>query len=343
MEPVNTPAGDHDQPDKIGILVTNLGTPAAPTASAVRPYLREFLSDRRVVDMPRLLWLPILELIILRLRPRQSAKAYAQIWSSEGSPLLVHIRNQANALAEVLRARLGERAMVEFAFRYGQPSIGSGIKSLVARGARKLLVLPMYPQYSATTVGSTFDAVADCLQGLRWVPELRMITHYHDHPRYISALAESVEAHWQQHGRAKKLLFSYHGIPQRFCDSGDPYFDECLKTSSLVAQQLDLHKDGYVTAFQSRVGRELWTGPYTDEVLLDWAGQGVRSVQVICPGFSADCLETLEEIAIRYRQLFLRAGGERFDYIPALNSDAGQVELMTALVRDHLQGWIRSG
>jgi ferrochelatase len=342
MEPVDTPAVDQDQTDKIGILVTNLGTPAAPTAAAVRPYLREFLSDRRVVDLPRLLWLPILELIILNLRPRQSAKAYAQVWGAEGSPLAVNTRNQANALAEVLRARLGERAIVEFAFRYGQPSIASAIESLTARGARKLLVLPMYPQYSATTVGSTFDAVADCLQGLRWVPELRMITHYHDHPRYISALAESIKAHWQQQGRAKKLLFSFHGIPQRFCDNGDPYYEECMKTASLVAQQLDLQEDEYLTAFQSRVGREPWIGPYTDEVLLEWAGQGMRSVQVICPGFSADCLETLEEIAIRYRQLFIRAGGERFDYIPALNSDAGQVELMTALVRDHLQGWMHS-
>ncbi len=343
MEPVNAPVIDHDQPDKIGILVTNLGTPTAPTAAAVRPYLREFLSDRRVVDMPRLLWLPILELIILRLRPRQSAKAYAQIWGSEGSPLLVHTRNQANALAEVLRARLGERAMVEFAFRYGQPSIASAVQSLLTRGARKLLVLPMYPQYSGSTGGSTFDAVTDCLQEQRWVPEMRMVTHYHDHPRYISALAMSIKAHWNEHGRAKKLLISYHGIPQRFCDNGDPYFDQCLNTSRLVAEELELQEDEYLTAFQSRVGREPWIGPYTDEVLLDWAGQGMRSVQVICPGFSADCLETLEEIAIRYRQLFVQAGGERFDYIPALNSDAGQVELMTALVRDNLQGWMHKG
>jgi ferrochelatase len=340
MEPVNTPAFDHDQSARIGILVTNLGTPAAPTAAAVKPFLREFLSDRRVVDIPRALWWPILNLVILNIRPSRSAKAYAEIWTNEGSPLLVHTRNQASALAEVLAARLGDRVVVEYAFRYGEPSIANGVQSLLAQGARKLLVLPMYPQYSAAATGSTFDAVAQCLQGLRWVPELRFITHYHDNPQYITALTKSIEAHWQQHGRAEKLMFSYHGIPQRHMDNGDPYFCECMKTSRLVAAELGLAEDEYVTSFQSRFGRDPWIKPYSDEILTTWGQQGQRSVQVICPGFSADCLETLEEIALRYRDVFLDSGGERFEYIPALNSDPGQVQLMTALVRDHLQGWL---
>jgi ferrochelatase len=343
MEPVNTPVFDHDQPGKIGILITNLGTPTAPTRAAVKPYLREFLSDRRVVDAPRWLWWFALNLIILPLRPQRSAKAYREIWMNEGSPLAVHTRNQASALAEVLKERMGDRAIVDYAFRYGEPSIASAVKSLTDRGARKLLVLPLYPQYAGATVGSTFDALADYLKDQRWVPELRMVTHYHDHPRYISALAESIKAHWQEHGRAEKLLLSYHGIPERYRDEGDPYFCECYKTSRLVAEELGLAEGEYLTAFQSRFGREPWIKPYSDEVLTEWAQQHVRSVQVICPGFSADCLETLEEIALRYRENFVSAGGERFEYIPALNSDPGQVELMTALVRDHLQGWLHNG
>jgi ferrochelatase len=343
MEPVNTPVFDHDQPGKIGILITNLGTPTAPTRAAVKPYLREFLSDRRVVDAPRWLWWFALNLIILPLRPQRSAKAYREIWMNEGSPLAVHTRNQASALSEVLKERMGDRAIVDFAFRYGEPSIASAVKSLTDRGARKLLVLPLYPQYAGATVGSTFDALADYLKGQRWVPELRMVTHYHDHPRYISALAESIKAHWQEHGRAEKLLLSYHGIPERYRDEGDPYFCECYKTSRLVAEELGLAEGEYLTAFQSRFGREPWIKPYSDKILTEWAQQQVRSVQVICPGFSADCLETLEEIALRYRENFIGAGGERFEYIPALNSDSGQVELMTALVRDHLQGWLHSG
>lgn len=343
MEPANSPVFDHDQPGKIGILITNLGTPAAPSASAVRPFLREFLSDHRVVDIPRPLWWPVLNLLILNIRPARSAQAYAKVWTDQGSPLLVHTRNQARALAEVLTARLGDRAVVDFAFRYGEPSIANGVHALLARGVRKLLVLPMYPQYSGSATGSTFDALAQCLQGLRWVPELRFISHYHNHPQYISALAASVQAHWQQHGRADKLMFSYHGIPQHHMDKGDPYSAQCFQTSGLVAAELGLAEEEYVTAFQSRFGRTAWIEPYSDEVLIDWAQQGQGSVQVLCPGFSADCLETLEEISIRYRAVFLDNGGERFEYIPALNSDPAQIQLMTALVRDHLQGWLHTG
>jgi len=339
MEPVDTEVFNHGQPAGLGILLTNLGTPEAPTASALRPYLKQFLSDRRVVDLPRWLWWPILNLIVLNVRPRKSAAAYARVWTKAGSPLLVHTAAQARALRGALQDPPGDRAIVEFGFRYGRPSIAAAVESLQDRGARKLLVLPLFPQYNGPTTGSTFDALADCLKTRRWVPELRMVTHYHDHPRYIAAVAGSIKAHWGEHGRAERLLLSYHGIPERYRDSGDPYYCQCLKTTRLVAEALGLAEGEYLTAFQSRFGREEWIKPYTDEVLTDWARAGVGSVQAICPGFAADCLETLEEVALQYRDLFLESGGRRFEYIPALNSGAAQTELMTALVRDHLGGW----
>jgi ferrochelatase len=340
VEPVNTEAFDHEQAGKIGVLVTNLGTPTAPTARALRPYLRQFLSDRRVVDLPRILWWPLLNGVILNVRPRRSAEAYAKIWTDEGSPLFVHTRDQARELGRVLESSLGDRVLVDFGFRYGEPSIPSAIDALVERGARQLLVLPLYPQYSGPTVGSTLDAVAAHLTQQRWVPDIRFVTHYHDHPGYIAALAESIQAHWEQHGRADKLLFSYHGIPERYRDSGDPYYCECLKTTRLVAENLGLEEGSYELAFQSRFGPGEWVKPYTDKVLAEWAEGGVGSVQVICPAFSADCLETLEEIDIQYRVLFLNHGGQRFEYIPALNTAPAHIALMAELVERNLQGWL---
>lgn len=339
MEPVNTPQFNHQQDGKIGILVTNLGTPAAPTAAALRPFLREFLSDRRVVDLPRLLWWPILYLIILTLRPARSARAYQKIWMAEGSPLLVYTQRQVAALRTALHAEYGDDVLLEFGFRYGSPSLSGSVQKLVAAGARKLLVLPLYPQYSAATGGSTFDALAEDLRARRWVPDLRLITHYHDHPRYISALATSIRQHWQEHGRAEQLLLSFHGIPELQRDRGDPYYCECLKTSRLLAAELGLAETEYRTAFQSRFGAAEWIKPYLTDVLDELAGEGVKSVQVICPGFAADCLETLEEIGIQYAEQFAAAGGERFEYIPALNSQPGQIELLSALVRENLAGW----
>ena len=339
MEPVDTPIFSHEQPAKVGVLVTNLGTPAAPTAAALKPYLKQFLSDRRVVDLPRLLWWPILNLIILNVRPRKSAAAYAEIWSDEGSPLFVHTRNQTGALRTRLEAVYGDQVVVEFGFRYGSPSIGDGIESLRQQGARKLLVLPLYPQYSGPTGASTFDAIAEDFRERRWLPDVRFITHYHDHPAYIAALAASVRRHWEQHGRADKLLMSFHGIPRRYFDSGDPYFCECHKTARLLAEALELGEKDYQLVFQSRFGREEWLQPYTDKVLEKLPGQGVRSVQVICPGFSADCLETLEEIALQYKDLFEKSGGERFEYIPALNEDSEHIALLLELVQDNLRGW----
>jgi ferrochelatase len=340
MEPVNTTVFNHQQAGKIGVLVTNLGTPSAPTASALRPYLKQFLSDRRVVDLPRLLWWPILHLGILRLRPARSARAYAKVWTDQGSPLLVHTRAQASALAESLAREYGDDLVLEYGFRYGEPSISTGLQSLFDRGARKLLVLPLYPQYAGATVGSTFDALAAELAGRRWVPDLRLVTHYHDHPGYIAALATSIRRHWQDRGRADKLILSYHGIPERYRDNGDPYFCECLKTSRLLAEELGLASGDYITSFQSRFGPEEWVKPYTDVILQELAATGVRSVQVACPGFAADCLETLEEIAIRYGGLFEAAGGERFEYIPALNSEPAHIDFLQQLVQQNLQYWL---
>ena len=343
----------------VGILLSNLGTPDAPTPAALKPYLKQFLSDRRVVDLPRWLWLPVLHCIVLRTRPATAAQAYAKIWTEDGSPLRAHTQAQAAALADALRGALVEptelkahqgegdypglpkdAVAVEYGFRYGQPSIADALDALIRRGARKVLVLPLYPQYAAATVGSTFDAVAAHLGTLRWVPALRFVAGYHDHPKYIAALADSIRAFQAEHGAADRLLFSYHGILERNRDSGDPYFHQCHATTQLTAAQLGLEEGSYMTAFQSRFGPEEWLKPYTDDILPQWAADGARSVQVICPGFAADCLETLEEVDMRYRELFLNAGGNRFDYIPALNSSPWHVEMMTALAAENLHGWV---
>ena len=317
------------------VLVVNLGTPTAPTARAVRRYLAEFLSDRRVIETPRWIWWPILYGVILRIRPRRSARAYATVWTEGGSPLLVHSR----ALSEKLGNALGPTAEVALAMRYGEPAIGAAIEELQRLGVRRILVLPLYPQYAAATTASVFDAVAAALRCQRWLPELRFIGDYHAEPLYIEALARSVEAHWQQHGRAQRLLLSFHGLPQRCVTQGDPYFDQCQATATLLRARLGLSGDDLFVSFQSRVGAEKWIAPYTEEVLARWPGEGVRRIQVLCPGFAVDCLETLEEIAIRDRELFLEAGGESLAYIAALNDADAHVELLATLVRRNLQGW----
>jgi ferrochelatase len=296
---------DHSQAGKVGVLLTNLGTPTEPTARGVRPFLREFLSDTRVVEIPRVLWWCILHGIILLTRPARSARAYKSIWTENGSPLLIHTRAQADALRQQLQAKQPDRVLVECAFRYGEPSIGHGIQALLDQGARKVLVLPLYPQYSASTGGSTFDALARDFMGRRWLPELRFVTHYHDRPGFIAALAKSITAYRELHGAAEKLVFSYHGTPRKCLDDGDPYFCECQKTSRLLAGALGLGEEDHVTTFQSRFGAAEWLQPYTDATLEQLAGEGVKSVQVVCPGFSADCLETLEEIAVENRDRFI--------------------------------------
>lgn len=329
----------HQQQPKMGVIITNLGTPEAPTPSALRTYLAEFLSDPRVVEFPRLLWKCILHGIILRIRPRRSAAAYKTVWTEQGSPLMFHTQNQALALQKTLKDSYGDHVLVDFAMRYGSPSLSERIEQFQKQGVTKLLVLPLYPQYSGATTGSTFDALAHDFTQRRWLPDLRFISHYHDYPAYIEAIADSIKHYRQQHGSADKLLFSYHGVPLRYLKNGDPYHCECYKTTRLVAEKLGLTKDEYTTTFQSRFGREEWLKPYTDETLKELAKHGTKSVQIVCPGFSADCLETIEEIGEENRDYFMEAGGEQYQYIPALNDSPAHISVLTQLIEDNLQGW----
>ncbi|PWK86727.1 ferrochelatase [Fulvimonas soli] len=335
------PAGhSHDRPPaETGVLLVNLGTPDAPTAAAVRPYLAEFLADPRVIDYPRWLWRPILHGVILRVRPRRSAHAYGRIWTPQGSPLRVG----SEALAAALQAELDRRrpgaARVALAMRYGRPPVAAQVEALQRAGARRLLVLPLYPQYSATSTGSVIDAVADAFKRLRWPPELRIVNDYHDDPAHIEALARSIERWWAAHGRGDKLLLSFHGIPERYVRLGDPYLDQCQATARLLRARLGLDEAALQVSFQSRVGREAWLSPYTDATVRRLAGEGARRLDVACPGFAVDCLETLEEIAMQNRDFFRAAGGEELRYIPALNDAPAQVAQLAGLVLRHAQGW----
>lgn len=329
----------HSQADKIGVLVTNLGTPQAPTKQALKVYLREFLSDPRVVEIPRLLWWLILNGVILNIRPKRSAAAYSTVWTEQGSPLMFHTQNQAAGLAKRCKQVFGEDVVVDFAMRYGQPAISDTIEKMQQQGVRKLLVLPLYPQYCASTTGSTFDAVGAFFQRSRWLPDFRFVSHYHDDAEFIRVQAEKIKAHWEHHGRTDKLIFSYHGIPKRYLLNGDPYHCECHKTSRLLAKMLGLKKEDYLTTFQSRFGREEWLKPYTDETLKSLPSLGVKSVQIVCPGFSADCLETIEEIGEENREYFMASGGERYEYIEALNSDAAHLDMLFKLIQRNLSDW----
>jgi len=333
----------HDQPDRTGVLLVNLGTPDGPDRASVRRYLKEFLWDPRVVEVPRPIWWLVLNLVILNTRPGRSAEAYSKIWTEQGSPLLAISRAQETALRHTLNERFGEQVCVALGMRYGSPSIASGLQELREQGARRVLVLPLYPQYSATTTASIFDEVTRQLRGWRWLPELRFINHYHDESAYIGALAASVRQWRQEHGNADKLLLSFHGIPQEYFDKGDPYFCECQKTGRLLAESLGLQEDQWLLTFQSRLGPKQWLQPYTDKTLEHLGGEGVKSVQVMCPGFSADCLETLEEIAMENRDTFLGAGGERYEYIPCLNDQQIHIDMLAGLVEKHLSGWSLQG
>lgn len=326
-----------------GVLLVNLGTPTAPTAAAVRPYLAEFLGDRRVIDYPRWRWWPILHGVILRVRPKRSAHAYARIWGERGSPL----RYLSEALATALQAEFDRQRpgtlRVALAMRYGEPSVIRTIEQLQHEGVRRLLVLPLYPQYSATSTGSVIDAVADALKTLRWPPELRLVNDYHDDPAHIEALAQSIERWWAANGRGEKLLLSFHGIPERYVRLGDPYAEQCRRTAQRLRERLQLGEEDMVVSFQSRVGRERWLQPYTDATVRRLAADGVRRLDVACPGFAVDCLETLEEIAMQNRDFFTEAGGETLRYIPALNDSAEQVAGLAALIHRHLGGWPEGG
>jgi ferrochelatase len=333
----------HGKAEKLGILVTNLGTPDAPETAPLRRYLGEFLWDPRVVEVPRPLWWLILHGVILRPRPSRSAEAYRSVWTDAGSPLLTCAREQAHELKERLAPRLSGPVEVALGMRYGNPSIPSALRQLHALNVTRLLVLPLYPQYSASTTGSTFDAVAAELMRWRWVPELRFIGRYHDAPGYIAALAASIREHWAEHGRGEHLLMSFHGVPRRYLDSGDPYHCQCHKTARLVAAALELEDGSWTTTFQSRFGREEWLKPYTDATVKALGQKGLKRIDVVCPGFSADCLETIEEIGEENAGYFRAAGGETLSYIPCLNTRDDHIDFLAQLALQHMQGWPETG
>ncbi|QNN55884.1 ferrochelatase [Diaphorobacter ruginosibacter] len=327
-------------PSNCAVVLVNLGTPDAPTAPALRRYLAQFLGDPRVVEIPRAAWLPILHGIILRTRPARSAAKYASIWMKEGSPLAVWTARQA----VMLRGWLGEAGLrtvqVVHAMRYGNPALAAQLQSLQDQGVDRMLLLPLYPQYSSTTTASVVDEVYAWLARKRRMPELRFVNSYHDHPAYIKALAETVRKHWsQQGGPADRLVMSFHGIPARNVALGDPYADECRTTARLLAEELGLPDEQYQLTFQSRFGKAKWLEPYTEPTLVDMARRGIGRVDVMCPGFTSDCLETLEEINQEAREAFLHAGGKEFRYIPCLNDNHAWISALSTIAQEHLGGW----
>ncbi len=334
------PAYTHGTIPKIGVLLINLGTPAAPTGAALRPYLKQFLSDPRVIEIPRLAWWPILNLIILNTRPKKSAAKYAQIWTPDGSPLLVHTQKQTKLLQGFLGERTRTPFAVDYAMRYGTPSVDSIITKLQAQGCDRLLVIPLYPQYAASSTASALDAVFSALAKTRNLPALRVIKHYHDDPGYIAALAQSINDYWMQNGRPEKLVMSFHGVPRFSLDKGDPYHCECQKTGRLLAAQLGLRPEQFALTFQSRFGRAEWLKPYTQATLEQLGKSGTGRVDVVCPGFVSDCLETLEEIAMECRAAFLSSGGKEFHYIPCLNERPDWIRALADLALRNLQGWL---
>ncbi|MDR0702212.1 MAG: ferrochelatase [Azoarcus sp.] len=337
-EPVLDPA--NARRERIGVLLVNLGTPEAPTAAALRPWLRQFLSDPRVVALPRFVWQPILNGIVLVARPARSARKYARIWTAAGSPLRVHSERQAAALAAALgQGAAGEGVAVAWAMRYGAPGIAGSLAGLWAQGCRRILVVPLYPQFAGSTTASTLDEVARALRTWRDLPEMRFVRSFPDDAGYIAALAASVREHWARHGQGERLVASFHGQPKRFDDLGDPYRTECFVTARLLGEALGVPAGRLVVTFQSRFGASAWLQPYTLPALEALAASGVRRVDTICPGFAADCLETLEEIAMQCRDAFVARGGEAFHYIPCLNERPDWIAALAALVRRHLGGW----
>lgn len=330
----------HDTILKTGILLVNLGTPDEPTPSAVKRYLKQFLSDPRVIEIPKAIWWFILNGVILNTRPKKSAAKYAKIWMPEGSPLLVHTKR----LAQLLRGYLGEKIksplVVVPAMRYGNPSLISAVQELKAQHCDRILLLPLYPQYACSTTASSVEMVFDALKQYRNLPALRVVRHYHDHPAYINALASHTLSYWAKHGKPEKLVISFHGVPRFTLEKGDPYHCECQKTGRLLAEALGLIKEQYVVSFQSLFGRAEWIKPYTEPTLKELAKKGVSRVDVICPGFPIDCLETLEEIAIECKAAFLAAGGKEFNYIPCLNENDPWVKALSQIAEENLHGWV---
>ncbi|MCB1985109.1 MAG: ferrochelatase [Burkholderiales bacterium] len=330
----------HGTPGKTGVLLINLGTPDAPTKEALRPYLREFLSNRRVIEIPRLIWWPILYGVILPFRPKQSAEKYALIWSQEGSPLKVHTERQTQLLAQALQADTNPAPMVEYAMNIGNPSVASVLNKMRSAGCDRILVIPLFPQYAASSTAAAMDAVFDALKHMRNMPAIRTVKQYHDHPGYIAALAQNVRDYWSEHGRPDKLIISFHGVPRRNLDKGDPYHCFCQKTGRLLAEALNLSADQYQVCFQSRFGRAQWLQPYTAETLEQLGKAQTNRVDIVCPGFVSDCLETLEEIAIEGKKIFTEAGGKEYHYIPCLNERDDWIAALTDIAKSNLQGWL---
>ena len=334
------PEYKHGDKLKVGILLANLGTPDAPTAKALRPYLNQFLMDRRVVEIPRFIWWWILNCIILVIRPKKSAEKYAQVWMQEGSPLLVHAKNQAQLLRGYLGQKIKSPFAVELGMSYGNPSMQSAIEKLKAQHCNKILVFPLYPQYAASSTAASLDAVWKTLIKMRNVPAIRTIKHYHDHPAYIQALADSINKFWQINGKPEKLIMSFHGVPKFHLMKGDLYHCECHKTGRLLADTLGLNQDQYQIAFQSRFGKQEWLKPYLASTLEALGKQKVKRIDIVCPGFSSDCLETLEEIAMEGKHIFQSNGGGEYHYIPALNENEAWIHAMTTIALENLQGWV---
>jgi protoporphyrin/coproporphyrin ferrochelatase len=334
------PAYTHGTQPQIGVLLVNLGTPEAPTIPALRRYLKQFLSDPRVVEVPRLMWLPFLNVVILNTRPAKSAIKYATIWTDEGSPLRIHTQTQARLLQRRLDEVGHSPLLVEYAMRYGEPSIPAQLARLKEAHCTRILVVPLYPQYAASTTASSMDVVGEYMTKLRNTPELRFVRNFCDRPGYIRALAENVKRHWAQHGTPDKLVMSFHGVPRFSLDKGDNYHCECQKSGRLLAEALALRPHQYLVTFQSRFGKAQWLQPYTQPTLEEFARQGIKRVDVICPGFVSDCLETLEEIAMECKSAFLEAGGADFHYIPALNETPEWIAALGDLVKDHLGNWL---
>ena len=325
--------------ERIGILLVNSGTPEAPEPAAVRAFLARFLADPRVVEAPRALWLPLLYGVILPWRPARVARKYRRIWSASGSPLRDLTAQLRAELAAVLAQRMLAPLQVEVGMLYSAPEVSAALERLRTGGAQRLLVLPLFPQYCGATAGAAFDHVSTALRRMRWLPDLQLVADYHDHPGYIEALRASVQAHWEAHGRTPHLLVSFHGIPERYCRQGDPYHRRCHTTARLLADELLLREREWSVSFQSRFGPAQWLKPETKSVLTAMPTRGVREIAVICPGFAVDCLETLEEIAIENRDAFVRAGGQRFEYVPALNASGGHAHFLASLVAQRCQGW----
>lgn len=333
------PPHQHGTPARIGILLVNLGTPDAPTPQAVRRYLREFLSDPHVVEIPRFLWWAALNLFVLTTRPKRSAERYAQIWTKDGSPLKVHTQRQAILLRGYLGERIKHPMVVEYAMRYGQPSIAERLQELKSQNCDRILLVPLYPQYAASTTGTVYAAALEYVVRMRNMPALRTVRHFHDHTGYINAVAQSIRDYWMHNGRPDRLVMSFHGVPRFTLDRGDPYHCECQKTARLLTEALTLRPEQFRIAFQSRFGRAEWLRPYTADVLTELGRQKLGRVDVVCPGFVSDCLETLEEIAIEGKTAFLQAGGREFHYIPCLNERDDWIQTLTDIVLKQLLGW----